>query len=86
MAQKLHRIPLGGLPSDTMDNSKGKDRCCAITLRSGTMVENMVERSKASEGSAAKKLDVMEEEIQAYIKKKIKEDKKARLGENNMKA
>lgn len=45
---------------------------------------NKAEERKTSEESAAKKFDVMEEEVKAYIKEKVKDDNKASLGENNV--
>lgn len=81
LVQESHMRPQGGLPSETMTNPKGKKQYCAIALRSRTMVKNKVERREASEGSAFKKFDVMEEEIQAYSKEKIKDYEQGSLGE-----
>lgn len=39
LAQELHRRSQGGLLSDTVVNPKGKEQCCGVTLRSGTMFE-----------------------------------------------
>lgn len=51
--------PQSGLLSDILANLKGKKQCCANTVRSGSMLENMVGERKASKKGTTKKFDVI---------------------------
>ena len=49
LAQEMHRRPQGGLPSDTVQNPKGKEQCHAVTLRSGKRLKEPIVGEAESE-------------------------------------
>lgn len=64
-------------------------QCCAIALRSGTMLKHKDDKSKkVCEGSTAskrRKVDVVEKEFKVYNKQQVtKEDNETSFGDKKM--